>query len=480
MRRTLAAWLLLAVAACGGGSGGSGGDSPGANSPALASATSAALQVAPLVWPRDVFAEVAGVISLSAYGGDGKATWSVECGTGLDCDVVDGRLRLVSTADAGPARVAVTLKVSDGLGARASTTQSITAWPKAITQGMRSLAGAADRPGLHLLILGDGFSQEELHAFHTVAANFMDQFFSHPEIAAHRGAWNVHVADLVTHVDPVSKVRAPSPLGARLGCQNIPRLLCVETGRAQKIASLFLPHYTQVLVISNHAEYGGSGGLVASITRHPTAVPAAVHELGHSFAGLGDEYVEENAVSAFFFEGLYPNVTATTDRGQVPWSHWIEARTAVPTLMAPALGADIVGLYEGALLVHQGRFRPTFDSLMRSIGSPMGPVNGEAWARRVYARGGAWAQVAPATDAVLPRSAQPAGGWLFKAQPLLDGSIAQTRWYVDGVERTPQRGANQLLVPAAGALQVRVDLVDLTGRVRQDQGLVSSLNWGVP
>ncbi len=488
-RHLLAAVLLATLAACGGGGG-------GASTPAGSNTTTPpppeALKVYEILLPANIWADGTrkdASIALRATGGDGKNTWSVDCSPTLECSIADSVLSVVSRAQDSLSRATVTMTVTDGTGARASATQSVNAWPKAMTHGLQSVVGAVDRPGLHLLILGDGFSEAETSALQEIAVTFKEKFFRHPEIAAHRAAWNIHRIVVPPDADPANPAQTRSRFDAVIGCQGIDRYLCVDAAQTQRIAALYVPHYTQVLVVVNSQVYAGGGGPVASVTRNPAALPQIIHELGHSFAGLGDEYVDGGAAALpqnAFREGWYRNGTAYTDRERIPWKHWIEPGMQLPTLQSvfPA-GTDPVGLFEGGVFFAKGVYRPTYESFMRLNGdAPVGPVNGEIWAQAVYGRGGAWVETAPAetgsgSGPALDRNAQPVGGWLFKAQPVMDSTICETRWYVNDVERIDQRGAGQLVVADTGALKVRVELVDLTGRVRQNAGVVSTLKWSV-
>lgn len=491
--RASAAWLVAVLTACGGGGGGSASiDTPAATPAAPASAASAAgapasaastavasLQVDWPPIPFDVTPDWPFDIRLYAIGADGKETWAVKCSTHITCTIVEGsKLVVTSRAEAQPVDAAITLTVTDGKGAQGSRTVPITAWPRSLK--VTSLLGAPDRPGIHLLIMGDGFLPADMGLFRDAADGVLKELFSRPEIAAHRDAWNVHRVDLSVLDDVTGQIKA-SPLGARLGCSGVARVICFEDGLVKRAALAHLPHYSSIVLILNSTAFGGSGGYgVAAVTRQPKSAEVAVHELGHAFAGLADEYTQAPDTTPFY-QFNSPNLTLKTDRSEIPWRHWIAADTPLPSpVNALTMEPNFVGLFEGGGYVSNGIYRPTFDSFMRSDTKALGPVNAEAWARSVYAKGGAWRRIAPAAGTSLARNAQPAGGWLFEAQPLLGRSIAETRWYVNGVERTDQRGAGQLQVSAVDALQVRVDLVDLTGRVRLDQGVVNSLTWTVP
>lgn len=370
----------------------------------------------------------------------------------------------------------ITLAATDSKGVKGLRTMTVIVWPRSLA--LKSLTGAPDRAGIHLVIMSDGFPPEQLGAFHDTVSKIREEMFRRPEIAAHREAWNIHVAEVVVLSDATGKA-LPNPLGTSVGCMGRENMLCFDDARVERLAARVLPHYTTGLLIFNSKEDAGTAGRsIAVITNDATAPETAVHELGHAFAGLDDEYGEGVAISPFN-EDRSPNLTAYTDRERIPWRHWIEASTPLPTPAPGSPGPDTVGLFEGGGHRSNGVYRPTFESFMRRNLAPVGPVNGETWAREVYARGGAWQQVAPGTGTALARSARPAGGWVFRAEPLLKRPTAETRWFVNDVELPDERGASQVLVTAEGGVAVRVDLVDLTGRVRRDQGVVATLQWTV-
>src|SRR5262249_35047619 len=69
-----------------------------------------------------------------------------------------------------------------------------------------------------------------------------------------------------------------------------------------------------------------------------------IHEWGHAFAGLGDEYVDQVHRGT---TGDRPNVSGSSDPKKVPWRHWLDAK-------APG-----IGVYEGAAGMQRGAWKPT-------------------------------------------------------------------------------------------------------------------------
>jgi IgA peptidase M64 len=143
------------------------------------------------------------------------------------------------------------------------------------------------------------------------------------------------------------------------------------------------------LVIVNSAQYGGSGGSVATLSTHANATEIALHEMGHTAFGFADEYeyyagcgsgeTDHNTYPGG--EPVEPNVTADSNRNTLKWRAVLTAPAdALPTTLNtncqqcdpqanPKL-ANYVGAYAGARYFHCGVYRPSYNCRMRSLGSP--------------------------------------------------------------------------------------------------------------
>ena len=135
-----------------------------------------------------------------------------------------------------------------------------------------------------------------------------------------------------------------------------------------------------VLVIVNDREYGGSGGSIAVASLHASATELVLHETGHTFALLADEYTD-SPPPCQTTEPSAANATRETQRALIKWRHWIDPFTPVPT---PGSTNGLPGLYEGAVYCVSGAYRPTFNSKMRALGRPFEQINTEQHIRRVY------------------------------------------------------------------------------------------------
>jgi hypothetical protein len=95
--------------------------------------------------------------------------------------------------------------------------------------------------------------------------------------------------------------------------------------------------YDVLGIVMNEKEYGNGGifGLYASVSiDYPTGVSVFVHEFGHHFAGLGDEYYFNANVAyapASRVEPWEPNITALLDPKDLKWKSLVDANTPLPT-----------------------------------------------------------------------------------------------------------------------------------------------------
>lgn len=122
--------------------------------------------------------------------------------------------------------------------------------------------------------------------------------------------------------------------------------------------------YEYIIVLVNSEEYGG-GGIYNYYTltsaRDKFFPQVLVHEFGHSFAGLGDEYFYENDINLGLYnenvEPWEPNLTTLSDFDK-KWKNMIEADVPIPT---PDSLSCKVGVYEGGGYVFKGVYRPVYN-----------------------------------------------------------------------------------------------------------------------
>ena len=131
----------------------------------------------------------------------------------------------------------------------------------------------------------------------------------------------------------------------------------------------------QIIILVNTDNYGGGGiynSYVTSSARNPKSRPVLVHEFGHHFGGLGDEYYYDDQYETNYpsdTEPWEPNLTTLVDF-RSKWRDMLPDGTPVPT---PADGTDPytrVGVYEGGGYQSHGIYRPSQDCRMKTNTAP--------------------------------------------------------------------------------------------------------------
>jgi len=134
--------------------------------------------------------------------------------------------------------------------------------------------------------------------------------------------------------------------------------------------------YEHIIILANTEHYGGGGiynSYNLSYTRGNKFEPVVVHEFGHSFGGLGDEYAYGDSDPYYFAdtEPWEPNLTTLSDFA----SKWQDMMGKDPR----------VGLFEGAGYLPKGVYRPSNDCRMKTNEEPdFCPVCQRALTRLIY------------------------------------------------------------------------------------------------
>ena len=184
---------------------------------------------------------------------------------------------------------------------------------------------------INVVILGDGFTQAELPVFTKEARKFADffldyapynayrnyfNFFSIPTPSKESGVTNPGNAPDAYPDQPVGK--KDTYYGATFG-ESIHRLVVAQNyQRLTDVIGYNFPSADLIVMLVNTPFYGGSGGGIAVHTLHSLANTIGVHEIGHTFSFLSDEYW---AGPQYGWEAQ--NMTAISDPANVKWKNWL-------------------------------------------------------------------------------------------------------------------------------------------------------------
>lgn len=130
--------------------------------------------------------------------------------------------------------------------------------------------------------------------------------------------------------------------------------------------------YEHIIVLVNTDNYGGGGILNSynlAMAHHDKFKPVVVHEFGHSFAGLADEYAYETEAIPMYphdVEPWEPNITTLVNFSD-KWEHLVKKGTPIPT---PLNSKSPIGAYEGAGYSLKGVYRGEKDCRMRTNENP--------------------------------------------------------------------------------------------------------------
>lgn len=132
-----------------------------------------------------------------------------------------------------------------------------------------------------------------------------------------------------------------------------------------------VPH-DNIVVLINSDKYGG-GGLYnyysGTTSGHLLTPHVFMHEFGHGFAGLADEYYSSDVAYHEFYplnvEPWEPNIT-TMVNFDIKWKKAIASETPVPTPVEDKY-KNVTGLFEGGGYSAKGIFRPEMNCRMKDI-----------------------------------------------------------------------------------------------------------------
>ncbi len=266
-----------------------------------------------------------------------------------------------------------------------------------------------------LLLMGDGYTAAEMDKWHRDARRLADLLFAVSPFKERKSDFNVWALDTPSAESGIARpsdgVRRQSALGATYDAFGSERYVLTFDNKRMRDAAAAAP-YEFVEIVVNDRKYGGGGifNLYATVAADNAFTPYIfVHEFGHHFAGLADEYYTSAVAygsSSARPEPWEPNVTADPKGGR--WKALISAGIPLPTpwpkdafeaaekeiqarrveirsqkrpeqdmealfreerersskLLGSSPYAGKVGTFEGAMYESKGYYRPQVDCIM--------------------------------------------------------------------------------------------------------------------
>lgn len=192
-----------------------------------------------------------------------------------------------------------------------------------------------------LLIVGEGYTSAEMPKFRRDVERLLPAVFGEEPFKSRRSEFNVRALELPSAQSGIHRPNAGmfrrTPLSAEYNIFDSERYVLTLDNRALRDAAAAAP-YEFIEILVNEKTYGGGGIFNAQATASVDSAFSPyvfVHEFGHHFAALADEYYTSPAVyaaaSGAKIEPWEPNVTALHDPAAVKWRARVTPGTALPT-----------------------------------------------------------------------------------------------------------------------------------------------------
>lgn len=185
---------------------------------------------------------------------------------------------------------------------------------------------------INVVILGDGFTDEDMPKFAEEARKFTDFFLKFEPYNRYGDYFNFFAIRTpsrqsgVTNPGSAPDAYPDQPVetkdtffGATFGSLIHRSVQLTRQDVLYKLLATHLPAYDVVVVLVNTMYYGGSGGLVAVFTLHEAANTIGMHEIGHTLGHLSDEYWGGGVVGR-----ETANMTANSDEATIRWKSWLD------------------------------------------------------------------------------------------------------------------------------------------------------------
>lgn len=349
--------------------------------------------------------------------------------------------------------------------------------------GVETIVDSGDPSNRYdIVFVGDAYTADQIEDYRRDVRAATDTFFAVEPFASYRAYINIHRIDVVSNESGVRGVGEPEKDTAFKTREGDFIRLRGDRGAVNDVVADFAPDADAIVCLSRDARGGTSFGKIcfAGAARVSAGSDIVTHELGHTIAGLADEYSQSGAeippflLKAGEFIGRplarlagfkFQNATARTGRRSIPWRHWIEDSTPLPT----PLGSGEVGLFEGAFYLDENFYRPEETCLMRE-GRDFCAVCKEAL-------------ILALEEEVVPfsvRHGEESGGARLTLNSFAPDRV-RARWFLRKTEVA--RGVSELFLKPSdltrSKVELRLEVQDGNRAVRRDdrRELVEAFTW---
>lgn len=192
-----------------------------------------------------------------------------------------------------------------------------------------------------VVILAEGYEIEERGKFVEDLNRFVEYFFEQEPYKSQKGDFNIYGVFKPSEESgtdlPGADIFVNTVLNTTFWSLGSERYLMTEDNKTMRDLAAFVP-YDAIYIQVNHPRYGG-GGIYNQFCTYTTDNQFAkylfIHEFGHSFTGLADEYYTSDVAYTDFYkptvEPIEPNITALLDPKNIKWKNLLSESIEIPT-----------------------------------------------------------------------------------------------------------------------------------------------------
>ncbi len=192
-----------------------------------------------------------------------------------------------------------------------------------------------------IAIVGEGYTMTEQYKFVQDLKYYTDVLFNHEPYKSQKDKFNVYgvlrSSEESGTDEPRANIYRSTVLNTTFNSMGSERYLLTEDNKSVRDIAAHVP-YDALLIMVNHKRYGGGGiynSFLTFTSDNQWKDYVFIHEFGHSFAGLADEYyTSSTAYSEFYPQGVEPtepNITALLNPDEVKWEAFLSKKIKVPT-----------------------------------------------------------------------------------------------------------------------------------------------------
>jgi hypothetical protein len=192
-----------------------------------------------------------------------------------------------------------------------------------------------------LLVISEGYTKAQLPKFHGDVTRLLDALFAEEPFKSRKRDFNVRALDLPSVEPGINRPNAGvfrrTPISAEYNIFDSERYVLTLDNRALRNHASAAP-YEFIEILANEQTYGGGGIFNDQATASVDSAFSEyvfVHEFGHHFAALADEYYTSDVAYETGVpkkqEPWEPNITALGDPRTLKWRDLVATGTPLPT-----------------------------------------------------------------------------------------------------------------------------------------------------